>query len=359
MSGFGPPPGPVEPDVPRRPASYLPPGGLGDRPGGVDAASGGTAYRLRYAVGVSHKPGIIALKPLSAGDVLDGSAKAVRRNPGTVLGLSASVNAMAVLPALALVVGVLAGTWLQRSGITRVVDTGSLVALLLAGGTLLATCTLSGLLAPVVGEAVLGRPVDLGQAWRASRPALAGILGSAVTVCAVIVAPWVILVGAVALVAAGPVPVVLAVGLALGFAAVAVDVALVPKVLLAGPIVALERVGVRAGLRRAVDLSRGRYWSIFGVSLLALALGGLMFLFLQLFGLVVGNVTIDLLDLTRAQAASAGQFASALSTLVAATLVTPFLASSVILQYVDARMRKEGLDLVLLRGVITRTGAGS
>lgn len=358
MSGFGPPPGPAPPQVPRRPASYLPPGGLAGAPGVGTPADGG-AYRFRYAVGASHKPGIIALKPLSAGDVLDGSAKVVRRNPAAILGLAAVVNAVAVIPALVLVLGVLAGTWFQRSGVSRVVDTGSAVALLLAGGGLLATCALSGLLAPVVGEAVVGRRIDLGRAWRAARPALPAILVTSLATCAVVVGPWVVVVGGVALIAAGPVPLLLLVGFGLVAAAFAVNVAGLPRVALAGPVVALERLGIRAGLRRAVDLSRGRYWSILGVSTLSLALAGLMFLFLQLIGLVVGNLTVDLLDLPRAQSAGAGQFVTALSTLFAATVVTPFLAASVVLQYVDARMRKEGLDLVLLRGVMTRTGAGS
>ena len=75
--------------------------------------------------------------------------------------------------------------------------------------------------------------------------------------------------------------------------------------------------------------------------------------------MVIGGIAIDLLDLTRVQTASAMSFVTPLSTLVSATLVSPFLAGTVILQYVDARMRKEGLDLVLLRRTSTRAGAGS
>ncbi|MGB8381973.1 MAG: hypothetical protein WCG47_12115 [Dermatophilaceae bacterium] len=362
MSWFGPPPGASEPTAPRRPASYLPPGGLGS-PGDVSAAGpfsgSATAYRHRYAVGVAHKPGLIALKPLSPGDILDGSTKLVRRGTGTVLGLSALTNAIAVLPAVALVVGVAGGTWLQRSGISRVINTASMVGLLLTGGTVLATIVLTGLLAPVAGEAILGRRISLAEAWSAARSVLPRVLATSLAVAGVAVGPWVALVLGLVLVANAPVPVVLVVGFLLGVAALVATAWLLPRMVFAGPAVALEGVGVRAGLARASELSRRRYWPILGVSLLAVAVSALVFLFFELVGVVIGGIAIDLLDLTRVQTASAMSFVTPLSTLVSATLVSPFLAGTVILQYVDARMRKEGLDLVLLRRTSTRAGAGS
>ncbi|MGV1008722.1 MAG: hypothetical protein ACOYBY_08950 [Dermatophilaceae bacterium] len=354
MSWFGPPPGSAEPTPRRRPASYLPPGGLAT-PGTFGSLQPhDPAYRERYALGAAHRPGVIALKPLSAGDVLDGSTKLVRRRAGAVLGMSALTNAVAMLPAVLLVAAVLAGSWLQRSGVTRVVNTATLVGLLLSGGTVLATLALSGLLAPMAADAVLGGRMSLGQAWRAVRPALARVLAATLAVAVVAVGPWAILVLGLVMVAAAPAPVVLAVAVLGGLAALGVTAALVPRVIFAGPAVALEGVSLRAGLARAGELARGRYWSVFGVSLLALAVAALVFLFLDLAGLVVGGVAIDLLDLTRVQTNNAMTVVTPLSSIVSATLVSPFLAGAVILQYVDARMRKEGLDLVLLRTTSTR-----
>ena len=43
---------------------------------------------------MSHKPGIIALRPLQLGDILDGAVKAVRYNPKAMVGLSALVLAV-------------------------------------------------------------------------------------------------------------------------------------------------------------------------------------------------------------------------------------------------------------------------
>jgi len=38
----------------------------------------------------AHKPGIVPLRPLQLGDILDGAVKAVRFNPKSMVGMSAS-----------------------------------------------------------------------------------------------------------------------------------------------------------------------------------------------------------------------------------------------------------------------------
>lgn len=318
----------------------------------------GTASAGRYAVTASHRPGIIPLKPLGVGDVVDASTKHVRRNPGPVLGLSALVNAAAIVPAVLLGIGVLTGAWYQRSGASTVVNAQGAAALLQVAGTAFATFALTGVLAPTVAEAVLGRRIDFAEARRAVRPRLLPVLGAAVVGCAVLTVPWAVLVGGVALASLGSVPLVIVVTLGLGAAAIGTVAWLLPKVLLAPAAAALERLGTRAAVRRAWGLSRGRYWSILGVTLLAGALSLLLFLVLQVPVSVLARLLVDLLGLPFSLRPGADQLATALATLTSAILVTPFLATTVILQYVDARMRKEGLDLVLLRSTTTRAGAG-
>lgn len=349
MSAFGPPPGPAVPERPRRPPSYLPPGGL---------ASRGLTSDRRYAVTTSHRPGIIPLKPLGLGDVLDASTKHTRRNPGTVLGLAAVTNAVAMVPAVLLGIVVLTGSWYQRSGASAVVNAQSAGTLLLLAGTALATLALVGVLAPSVGEAILGRRLDFTDARRAVRPRLGPVLASALVVCAALTVPWALVVVGVALAARGSVPLIIAVSLVLGGAATAVVAWLVPKLLLAPAAAVLERLGTRGALKRAWTLSRGRYLSIAGTTLLAGLLTTVLFFVLQLPLAIVGSLLVDLIGLPYPMRPGADQLVASLSTLGAAVLVTPFLATTVILQYVDARMRKEGLDLVLLRRTTTRTGAG-
>ncbi len=349
MSGFGPAPGPATNDTPRRPPSYLPPGGLG-------SPSGRTAAR-RYAVTASHRPGIIPLKPLGVGDVFDAATKHTRRNPGTVLGLSALTNAAALVPAVLVGILVLSGTWFQRIGASAVLSPQTAGTLLLMAGTAYASFALTGLLALAVGEAVLGRRVEFTEARRAVGRRLLAIVAAALVPCAALTVPWVVLVFGLALASRGSDATVALVLLVLG-AVVAVTVTwLVPKVILAPPALMLEGLGVRAAVRRAWLLSRGRYWSLLLVTLLAGALGALLFFVLQLPLAILGSLLVDLLNLPYPMRPGASQIVTALSTLGSAVIVTPFLATTVILQYVDARMRKEGLDLVLLRRATTRTGA--
>ena len=53
----------------------------------------------------AHKPGIVPLRPLQFGDILDGAVKAVRFNPKSMVGLSALVLAAFLVPSAALGVG--------------------------------------------------------------------------------------------------------------------------------------------------------------------------------------------------------------------------------------------------------------
>ena len=64
-----------------------------------------------------------------------------------------------------------------------------------------------------------------------------------------------------------------------------------------------------------------------------------------------GQIFVDgqEVEITGPAADSVGSFTVALANLGAAIIVTPFVATSVVLQYLDARMRKEGFDLALQR----------
>src|ERR1035438_3501001 len=46
----------------------------------------------------AHKPGIVPLRPLQLGDILDGAIKAIRFNPKSMVGLSAIVLAVFLVP---------------------------------------------------------------------------------------------------------------------------------------------------------------------------------------------------------------------------------------------------------------------
>jgi hypothetical protein len=341
VSGFGPPPGPPEAPARARRATYLPPGGIG--------TAGQTAYRGRYALTRSAKPGIIPLAPLHLGDLLDGSVKHVRRNPGPVLGASAIVNALAAIPVIALVTIALAGTWMRTTGVSTVIGSSSVAPLVGLGGTAYATLVLTGVLAYAAGEAALGRRRRLDAIWAALRPRLWTVLGSQALVVLVAAGPWAVLVGMLALTSDSSVPLLLLVGSGFGLLAVAANILLLPRLLYAAPASLLEGLTIGRAFRRSWTLSRGRAWSLIGVLALVLALATIVFWMLQLPQQLLYNGVLDLLELAPRLRDEAGSVVFALATLGSAITVTPFIATSIVLHYLDARMRKEGFDLALLR----------
>ncbi len=341
MSGFGPPPGPPEAPARGRRASYLPPGGLG--------TPGAAAYRHRYAVTRTARPGIIPLAPLRLGDILDASAKFVRRQPGPVLGAAAIVNALAALPVLALVSAAFAGSWMRASGVSTVLDSAVVAPLLGLVGTTYATLVLTALLSFAVAEAALGRRRRIEAMWAALRPRLWTVLGGLALVILVATIPWALLVGMLAIASAESVPVLLLLGTAFGLLAIVLNVWLLPRLAFIGPAAVLEGCRLRTAFTRSWRLTSGRAWSVVGSTFVVLALAVLVFWVLQLPQWLAFNLAVDLFEPTPPIRDAAAPVTFALATLGASVIVTPFVAASNVLQYLDARMRKEGFDLALIR----------
>src|SRR3954470_19077410 len=132
------------------------------------------------------KPGVIPLRPLGVGEILDGAVAYVRGNPAVTLGFSAVVVTITQLVELPVSTSLNGATTAALGDGTRVPSRADLTGLIWSGvaGTLvsavvsfLATTVLTGLLITVLGQAVLGRRMSLGSAWAATRPRLAGLLG--------------------------------------------------------------------------------------------------------------------------------------------------------------------------------------
>lgn len=170
-----PPPGPLPPGAPLGPSPDTPAGPVGYGPGGTAypshpspvAGSGQPRWQPAWgAAAASHKPGIIALRPLGLGDIVEGGFTSLRRNPRTFLGLALLTSlAVLVLAGVLFLVGYLVAGALQSPdtldtflafGLTSYVA----VMLFLSSAT---SIVLSGMLAYPVGEAVLGRRPSLGE----------------------------------------------------------------------------------------------------------------------------------------------------------------------------------------------------
>jgi hypothetical protein len=217
---------------------------------------------------------------------------------------------------------------------------------------LLADVLLSGMLTVVVGKAVLGLPMTIGQAWSTIRPRLLRLLGATLSVA--------LIVGVAGIVAVLPGIVLTVVGAATSETALLVIgvILLVAGGLLVAfwlaisltfttPALILEEIGVGQALRRSRTLVHDSWWRVFGILLLS--------------GLIAELFT-GIVQVPFRIAAGAGGFLSDHSTnigsvhyllltgigqLIGATLVAPFTVSIIALLYVDRRMRSEGLAFAL------------
>jgi len=334
-----PPPGSVPPGAPPPgpPPGYVPPTAVYGPP--------------------VHKPGVVALRPLGLGDFFDGAFRTIRGNPTAMVGLAALVTTVFMVVPTIVTLGLAAAGHLtldlRPDPVTGDVSALDSVATSLVSGLgtifgVFATIVLNGMLVRVVAEAVLGRRTRIGEAWRATRGRMLPLIG--LTFLDVLL--WTLLIG---------VPVLLAVlagaqaGVAVGFVVgiplflVAFAVGLFVQIRffqLAAPALVLERTGVFASLRRAGRLSHGQWWRIFGVLLLTgLVIG------------VVGQVVAVPLALVGALGptlfpGTAGAMllvlSSFLSQILVGAITTPFTSAVTALQYVDQRIRKEGLDVELI-----------
>lgn len=301
---------------------------------------------------VWHKPGIVPLRPLQLGDILDGAVKAIRFNPKSMVGLSAIVLAVFLIPSAAMGAGAthLASTSLSRLGPEAEVFLVYPALLVQNVFTAFATAILSGLLVYVVGQAVIGRKPGISATWRATRGRVRSLLGLMILSFLFTLLSLVLLIGSGVLLlvnnatTAGVIVTLLGV---LGFFVLAVVIS--TKIALAAPAIVLEGHGVISGLRRSFALTKGAFWRVLGISLLASVLAGLVGALLGLpfsgAGAAVG--------LLSGQGNESGvifqTFVTHLSGLLTGAITTPFVAAVTGLLYIDRRMRLEALDVILIR----------
>lgn len=346
-----------EPPPPQQPA---PPSGGWGQP--VQVPGGGS-----WAA-PAPRPGIVPLRPLSLGELWDGAFRAVRSNPKPLLGTAAVV--VVAITALQLVLqGVLTGdlmTSLQDPAAPpeQVFDafgsavpgfvTGSLVAYVL---TLVATALLTGVVTVSVSTAVLGRRTPGAELWRRIRERLWALVGVSAVVSllpallvAVVLVPGVLLVvggatggsdgallGGVALLLVGAL-VALAAGLWLS-----------TRLFLAPAALVLEGQGVGGALKRAWGLSRRGFWRLLGIWLLtAVCIAVVGSVVATPFG-IIGTVAAEVIGSDSPLYLPVSLAVTGLGTALVNTVLYPLQSAVTALQYVDQRMRQEGLDVELAR----------
>jgi hypothetical protein len=301
------------------------------------------------------KPGVIPLRPLSLSDIFNGAVGYIRANPKATLGLTTVVVVITQILALILQLGPLismGGKVGAETGeeLSTPVLVGSVVSGITSGlATFLAGILLAGMLTVVVGRAVFGAKITVGEAWHRVRGRLLALLGfSALEVLAAL-----LLIGVVAAVIAG-----IAVA-ANGTAAVIVGIPLVLVLIAAliylytalsfAPVaVVLERKPVMASIRRSFGLVRNHFWRVLGIRVLAAVVASVVAGAVSVPFSIAGQVLL-------LGAASSGPIIlattlAAIGGAIAQIITSPFTAGVVVLLYTDIRIRAEAFDLVLQTG---------
>lgn len=326
----------------------------------------GPGPRSGLALGAAHKPGAFALRPLGLGDLYDGAFRIIRFNPKATVGAAVMVTAVAMIVPVVVttVLTFTVGLAIDASGeLESDLSVGEALGLLAAYGSLLLAYVLSfvgialvtGMVVHVTRSAAVGRRLDLAEAWAAThgkRWRLIGLvllsIAGYLTLTLVYVVLWILLVA----VGSGPWLLVLW-GVLTVPAFLAVCVWLwVKGYYLAVPILMLEDVGVLGAIARAWSLTTKHFWRTFGIALLTAIIGAIGGSMLATPFTLAGQIGVVLAPEYSALLLVLTQ---ALGLVIQNAFSAPFLASVTSMQYLDLRIRKEALDVELLReaGIIS------
>ncbi|MFC8521073.1 glycerophosphoryl diester phosphodiesterase membrane domain-containing protein [Streptomyces sp. NPDC057257] len=370
-----PPPGPGwggrPPGGPNGPGGYGGYGPQGGWGGGWSGAWGGPPPAA--------KPGVIPLRPLGVGEILDGAVSTMRTYWRTVLGISLTVAVVTEI-----VVILLQGLVLNDSAssetlndpsaslseITRAL-TDAMVGLgVVSLVTLIGQVVATAMLTTVTSRAVLGKSVTAGEAWRDARPQVLRLFGLI----------FLLLVIAVGIVFGGTLPGILvalsgsgglggALAVLGGLGAGVVALWLMIRFSLASPALMLEKQGITKSMSRSVKLVRGSWWRVFGIQLLATVIANIVASIVVIpFTLIAAAFSGDgIVGFFNGASSGLGWtflIISGIGSVIGSMVTFPITAGVTVLLYIDQRIRREALDLDLARAAGlqdygTETGSGS
>lgn len=311
------------------------------------------------------KPGVIPLRPLGVGELLDGAVSTARAHWRIVLGVTIAVAVVTQICDL------LAQHYLlpdpaeidpnasPSEALNQAVDSmqSSLLALVPSVViTLIGTLFTTAVLTVVISRSVLGRSVSLSEAWHEAKPRIPQLLGLTVllpVMYAAILGVG-ILPGVLVGVLAGGGGGAAALAVLGGLAAWVVVVWLWVRLTLASPALMLERQGILPSLRRSAKLVRGAWWRTFGILLLTLVLTFMVSMIIAVpFSLIASAVDGESLGgLFTGSTPDFGwpfMIITGIGSVIAAAITYPISAGVTVLLYVDQRIRREALDLELAR----------
>lgn len=364
-NSWQPPAGNQPPPAPPQYGEYAPPGQF---PPPTVPTQGWTA---------PPKPGLIPLRPLPFGTILGSSFQVMRRNPKPTFGISLLLNAIIYVLTFG-VIGAFAAFAIGRVVSATESDQESIIAGSLFGGglTLLVplaasvvlTALLQGIISLEVSRATVGEKLTTRQLLRLAKGRIGALIGWAFALAGVALVGLILATVIVTLLIAfgGTAGLVIGILLAIGFVLVFIaayawigtKVSLVPSALL------IERATLRGAIARSWTLTNRSFWKTLGIEwLVALMVGAaaqvvsfpisIIFSILSVVLAPTGDETIGIIVTV------IGYIVSGAVGVVIGAIGIVMQSAAASLLYIDLRMRKEGLDLDLMRFVEARQAGDS
>jgi hypothetical protein len=310
----------------------------------------------------------------------------LRRNTGALFGAAILIQIIVLLGTL-LIVGGATGWFVYRAAHATDADRDAInaggvaavivAALIAVALSVVASGVLQGIVVIDVANGVLGHKPRAGQLFHATRGRRWALIGFIVLVGVALLVGLGVIAGIVAaivipgatgggagggaLIAVGVI-----VGLLLGAGFAVLWAWLWTKTSLAASAIMLERLGIRAAIARSWRLSRGGFWRVFGAQILVIMICSvatqivstpisLVFQFAFTAAFPTGAPTsLTGVDTTSLTIAAVSYGALLLFTLIVGAITSVIQSATGVVVYVDQRMRREGLDLVLTRFVEDR-----
>ncbi|MEV7525525.1 hypothetical protein [Streptomyces sp. NPDC091371] len=300
------------------------------------------------------KPGVIPLRPLGVGEILDGAVATMRTHWRSVLPITVVVAT--VVQVLSMLVQKLLLEDLiisaNQDDVSAEEVLNNLSTALPAGAAaqflqFLGGIVVTAMLTMIFSRAVLGQHSSVAEAWRDARPQVLRLIG-----LTLLMAVGAVLMGVVLIV---PAALAQSIGLLVlaFFVWFGLLVWLWVKFSLASPALMLERSTVFKAFARSSKLVKGSWWRIFGITLLTLIITALfaaiIVMPLQMLGFSLFGGGLDSMQDPAAQNAWGTLILSAVGLIIAQSVVMPIQSGVTVLLYVDQRIRREGLDLELAR----------
>ena len=302
-----------------------------------------------------YKPGIIVLRPLSFGQILDGGIKALRHNPKVMIGLNGAVALAATVAMFGLGYEYFSSSFSFDPYANDQAFSASAIVGVVAG-ILVATflLTMVTVISSVsVGRSVIGEVISAREAWARSLRRMPTVLAITLLMLLAILIGYAVIFGLVVVSALVTPVLAVIVGIFAGLGSLVLVTWLGIKLSITLPASVLERLGPVASMRRSWRLTTGRFWMIFSVLLVA-----------SIITSVIQNVistpvsVIMPLAFLNSDSPPTGLMIllMAVASYVGMLLSTVFVASVTAVVYTDQRMRREGFDLVLAHAAL-RPGA--